>query len=348
MTHRFHYNWRMPDDYDEANGYSVFSTFACGGGSTMGYKLAGYDVLGCVEIDQEMFRLYRHNHEPEYAFCEDIREFVKRHDLPNALYDLDVLDGSPPCSTFSNSGNREEGWGKEKRFREGQTSQRLDDLFGVYIKLADKLQPRVVVSENVTGMIHGASKGYVKEIVRDFDKAGYDTQIFKLNAASMGVPQKRERIFPIARRRDLNLPDLALSFDEPPITFGEIREDRAVGYKEMTQFDERIWAERRPSERHYGEITARIRDNDHGSSFNAKFIDDHRVCNTIVSASGGKLICGAEKRFLSNRELRKASTFPVNYNFGDAKPKYVMGMSVPPVMMAQITTEVQNQWLDRL
>ena len=47
------------------NGYKVLSTFACGGGSTMGYKLAGYEVIGAVEIDKRMAEIYLENHEPK-------------------------------------------------------------------------------------------------------------------------------------------------------------------------------------------------------------------------------------------------------------------------------------------
>jgi len=196
--HRFSYQWEM-SDYPESDNLTVFSTFACGGGSTMGYKLAGYNVLGCLEIDPELVQLYEKNHDPELSYCEDIRDFRQREDLPNALYDLDVLDGSPPCSTFSTAGNRDDDWGKEKEFREGQAVQRLDDLFGEYIRLVDRLQPKVAISENVTGMLKGDAKGYVKEIARGFDEIGYDLQIFKLNAGSMGVPQMRRRVL---QRRD--------------------------------------------------------------------------------------------------------------------------------------------------
>jgi DNA (cytosine-5)-methyltransferase 1 len=329
-------------DYPEPDDLTVFSTFACGGGSTMGYKLAGYNVLGCLEIDPELVQLYEKNHDPELSYCEDIRDFRQRKDLPDALYDLDVLDGSPPCSTFSTAGNRDDDWGKEKEFREGQAVQRLDDLFGEFIRLVDRLQPKVAISENVTGMLQGKAKGYVKEIARGFDEIGYDLQIFKLNAGSMGVPQMRRRVFPIARRKNLGWSDLTLQFNEEPIPFGEVRQDQAEGYSQISEFDQWMWNERLPSEASFGDVGERVRGKP--ASFNTKFIDDHRVCNTIASATGSKLICGAESRYLSVDELRMCSTFPMDYRFLGVRPKYVMGMSVPPVMMAQIATEIREQW----
>ena len=105
----------------------------------------------------------------------DIRDFMKLPDekIPEELFHLDVLDGSPPCSVFSTAGVREEGWNTEKVFREGQAKQRLDDLFLYFIAIAKRLQPKVVIAENVKGIIIGNAKGWVNQIVKGFDDAGY-------------------------------------------------------------------------------------------------------------------------------------------------------------------------------
>ena len=114
------WKWRFADYPKEKNGLKVFSCFACGGGSTMGYKLAGCEVLGCCEIDPKMNEIYNRNHHPRFNFLMDIRDFNKIPDneLPEELFNLDILDGSPPCTTFSMAGEREESWGKKKKFRE--------------------------------------------------------------------------------------------------------------------------------------------------------------------------------------------------------------------------------------
>ena len=110
------YEWQFKD-YPKPNGHSVFGTFVGGGGSTMGYKLAGFNHLGGVEIDLKMGSIYQTNHNPEHFYLQDIRVFNTREDLPPELYSLDILDGSPPCSSFSMAGNREKDCGKEKNFR---------------------------------------------------------------------------------------------------------------------------------------------------------------------------------------------------------------------------------------
>lgn len=132
---QFPYQWRLSDKYPakgiKKHNSNVFSMFACGGGSTMGYKLAGYQVCGINEIDPEMVSIYTKNHNPRIIYDMDIRAFnqIPNAKLPKELLNLDVLDGSPPCSSFSMAGAREEGWQKKKKFREGQAHQILDDLF---------------------------------------------------------------------------------------------------------------------------------------------------------------------------------------------------------------------------
>ena len=232
--HLFPYKWSLKDAKFTKDKGKVFSCFACGGGSTMGYKLAGFDVLGCNEIDPKMFEAYKTNHNPKYAYLEPIQTFKLRTDLPDELYDLDILDGSPPCSSFSMAGNREKDWGKDKVFREGQAMQVLDTLFFDFIDLAKKLQPKVVVAENVKGLLQGEAKQYVRRIYKEFDEAGYYCQHWLLDASKMGVPQRRERVFFIALRKDLAEPflvqqdmftvnpELELNFNEPEIPFKEI------------------------------------------------------------------------------------------------------------------------------
>ena len=304
----------------------------------MGYKLAGFEHLGGVEIDPQVADVYKTNHDPKYLFVEDIREFANRTEFSEDLYDLDILDGSPPCSSFSMAGNREKDWGKEKVFREGQAKQRLDDLFFDYIKLAKKLQPKVVIAENVKGMLQGNAKTYVKRVKDEFEKAGYKVQLFLLNAASMGVPQKRERVFFICQRNDLNFPKLELKFNEDAIPFGVI--DNNIKDKNISDYYFELWNKRIKTDNDYGDIKNRIEGKI--SLFSTKFIHNEKVVNTIVS--GSDYILFNEPRKPNTNEFCQIGTFPLDYNFKKIEPKYLIGMSVPPVMTAQIATEINNQW----
>lgn len=185
--------WHFKDYPKERNGLKVFSCFACGGGSTMGYKLAGFDVIGDLEIDKRMNSIYLANHNPKHNFVMDIREFNEIDDsqIPKELFDLDILDGSPPCTTFSMAGKREKSWGVKKKFREGQKEQTLDDLSFVFIDTVKKLRPRFVIMENVEGLTKGNAWRYVQRIYKHFHDIGYKVKHWLLKGEQMGVPQKR-------------------------------------------------------------------------------------------------------------------------------------------------------------
>ena len=338
--HKFAYKWNLSDGYPapgiEKHGLKVFGTFICGGGSTMGYKLAGFEHLGGVEIDPQVADVYKTNHNPKYLYVEDIRDFADRSEYPAELYNLDILDGSPPCSSFSMAGNREKDWGKEKVFREGQAKQRLDDLFFDYIKLAKKLQPKVVIAENVKGMLQGNAKAYVKRVKYEFEQAGYKVQLFLLNAASMGVPQKRERVFFICQRNDLKFKDLKLSFDEKPILFGNIF-DNLEAKKDLTDVQFSLWLKQKPTDKTLADIRGQA------NGFTDNLISNNDICPTITS--GGKFLCKQSPRWFNKKEYCSCGTYPQDYNFIEIKPQYLIGMSVPPVMTAQIAHEIYLQWL---
>jgi len=339
--HKFNYKWYLKDGYPKSNGLKVFGTFICGGGSTMGYKLAGFEHLGGVEIDPPIADVYKTNHNPKYLFIEDIREFAKRTDFSEDLYNLDILDGSPPCSSFSMAGNREKDWGKTKVFREGQAEQRLDDLFFDYIALAKKLQPKVVIAENVKGLIQGNAKAYVHRIKKEFEAAGYKVQLFLLNAASMGVPQKRERVFFICQRNDLNLPKLELKFNEEAIPFGNLFEN--IEYNDLTKNELYLWNNKIYGDGDFGAINVRLGNKQ--NSFTTKLLYKEKVCNTVTGGDNNILFDIPRKT--TKNEVCQIGTYPLDYNFKKIEPKYLIGMSVPPVMTAQIATEIYLQWFKK-
>lgn len=119
----------------------------------MGYKLAGFDIVGCCELDSRMIEIYKKNLHPKYSFLMDIRDFLSLENLPKELFGLDILDGSPPCSVFSLAGEREKNWGKKKKFREGQKEQRLDDLFFLFFESCRKIETENICSGKCEGAI---------------------------------------------------------------------------------------------------------------------------------------------------------------------------------------------------
>jgi DNA (cytosine-5)-methyltransferase 1 len=319
------------------NGFKVFSCFHCAGGSSMGYKLAGYDVLGGVEIDKKMMEIYKINHHPKYSYLMGVQDFknIPNKELPEELFNLDILDGSPPCSSFSIAGKREKSWGKKKYFREGQESQILDDLFFSFINIAEKLKPKIVVSENVKGLILGNAKGYVKQILERFDCAGYDTQLFLLNSCKMGVPQSRERVFFISKRKDLNFNKLKLDFNETVILSAEALKECRIGFHlKLDTAIKQVWHKLKP-----GDSVMKL-----GLyGFHRRKLDPHKPSKT--QAALFPLIHWKEPRHLYSSEIFRLQTFPDDFDVEGKLGHYICGMSVPPYMMQRIATQIEIQWL---
>ena len=340
------YEWYLKDiDNIQKNNYKVFSCFSCGGGSTMGYKLAGFDVIGNCEIDKKINELYVKNNKPKFNYCMGIQKMNKLTGLPEELYHLDILDGSPPCSTFSLAGEREKNWGKNKKFREGQASQVLDDLFFEFIELANVLKPKIIVAENVKGLIQGNAKGYVNLILKKLEKAGYRTQIFLLNSATMGVPQRRERVFFISSREDLNIPKIKLTFDEKPIKYREIKDTQYKPFDKSSMLYSR-WKKRIARDVKISDTVERT-ENGKISGFTTQYLKDDRVPATLT-AGGCAPVRFDVPGYASDKDLITIQTFPQDYNFMGMDVQYVCGMSVPPIMMQKIAEQIKLQMLDKM
>lgn len=326
------WKWTFADYPKEKNGLKVFSCFACGGGSTMGYKLAGCEVLGCCEIDPKMNEVYRKNHNPKYNFLMDIREFNKlpKEEIPEELFHLDILDGSPPCTTFSMAGEREESWGKKKKFREGQAEQTLDDLSFVFIETVAKLKPRCVIMENVEGLIRGEAWDYVQRIYMQFKDIGYTVGHWLLKGQHMGVPQKRHRVFFVAFRNDIPFEplDFDMSFNYEPITYGSFKtqEEKLADGKMAKAIRQRL-----PGEK-VEDVMLRL----HGvrSGITHRIVPADDVYPTQTAGHGD--IWTESGNHPSNLDVIHAQTFPEDYDFGTANVEYICGMSVPPVMIKRI------------
>ena len=318
------WKWTFADYPKEKNGRKVFSCFACGGGSTMGYKLAGCEVLGCCEIDPKMNETYIKNHNPKYNFLMDIREFNKlpNDEIPDELFHLDILDGSPPCTTFSMAGEREDSWGKKKKFREGLAEQTLDDLSFVFIDTVAKLRPKVVIMENVEGLIRGEAWSYVQRIYKQW----------LLKGQHMGIPQKRHRVFFIALRgdSDSDIDTLDMYFNYEPILYREFKSDEEQLAKgKISDAVKQL----KPNES-VGDAMFRIYGKHSALTHRVAKIDDVFPTQT----AGHHDMWTESGNHPSISDMIIAQTFPLDYEFlgGYTKVNYVCGMSVPPIMIKRI------------
>ena len=332
------WKWTMADDYPkETNGLKVFSCFACGGGSTMGYKLAGCEVIGCCEIDPKMNEVYIKNHHPKHNFLLDRRDFnaLPNEELPEELFNLDIIDGSPPCTTFSMAGEREESWGKKKVFREGQAEQTLDDLSFVFIDTVAKLRPKVMIMENVEGLIKGAAWSYVQKIYKQLLDIGYQVKHWLLKGQYMGVPQTRHRVFFIAVRNDIDydFDRLDMSFNYEPIKFKEIKDIEVITPSDSVI--DLISKAIPNSDKTLADVLIRLEGRN--SRFNECIVWDDNICPTIHHHGHYR---GNDVSKFTRLDFIHAQTFPEDYDEGKQNVNYICGMSVPPIMIKRIVTRL--------
>ena len=197
----------------ERSGLTVVSTFSGCGGSCLGFKMAGFRTLAAVEFVDAARETYAANFPGVPIEARDVRNVSAEDLLATAgatAGDVDVLEGSPPCASFSTAGKGACGWGRVRDYSD--TKQRTDDLFFEFARLVDGVKPKMFVAENVAGLIRGVAKGYFKNIVAALEACGYVVAVKILDAQWLGVPQARRRCIFIGVRRDLGF---APTFPKP-------------------------------------------------------------------------------------------------------------------------------------
>lgn len=164
--------------------YNVIDLFCGAGGLSRGFLDAGFDVLLGVDFDDAALKTFEMNHGNAKAMKLDLFDHSNINKIKEFLEErnqsIDVLVGGPPCQGFSLAGKREE---DDKR----------NILYSAMVKTAKMLKPRIVVLENVPGMLtlyDGLGK---KRIFSDFEALGYKMSVKVLYAPEYGVPQIRKR-----------------------------------------------------------------------------------------------------------------------------------------------------------
>lgn len=188
-------------------GIKVASTFSGAGGSCLGFKMAGLRVLWANEFVPAAADTYAANFPDVVLDRRDVR-LVTADELLTACGieagQLDVLEGSPPCQSFSIAGRRQKGWGKVKRHADG-SEQRSDDLFAEFMRLLCGVRPRAFVAENVRGLTMGVARGHFNRVLASMRESGYRVVARILDAQWLGVPQMRSRVFFVGYRDDLGI-----------------------------------------------------------------------------------------------------------------------------------------------
>lgn len=215
------------------NLFTVVSCFAGGGGSSTGYRLAGGNILLINEFVEEAIASYKENYPDTPVLVDDIKKYSGADFLKMANIkagELDILDGSPPCSAFSVAGKREKGWAgyvedtrktyfdedgniihegelktKEgiKKYSDNKVQESIEDLFLEFIRVAKDVKPKVIIAENVKGITMGEAKAKLVEFINAFEAIGYQVTYQVMNASDYGTAQNRERTIFVCIRDDV-------------------------------------------------------------------------------------------------------------------------------------------------
>lgn len=333
------------------NGFNVVSTFSGAGGSCLGYRMAGYRVLWASEFIPAAQEVYRANHQNSILDTRDIRE-VQPEDIllatGMAQGEIDILDGSPPCSVFSEAGQREKGWGKVKSY--SQTKQRVDDLFFEYARILKGLQPKCFVAENVSGLVKGKAKGYFLEILKELKSCGYQVRCKVLDAQWLGVPQKRKRVIFIGVRNDLNLE----AVHPKPLpyqytvndAFQDVSNDIEEGAWIRSEVSQNLWENTTPGKA-FDEANKRL----YGKTGRMTHfrVSMNKPCNCIKQSTRD-IYHTSECRSLSIAELKRVCAFPDDFVLTGsyAQQWERLGRAVPPLMMMHVAKTIDSKILSRL
>ena len=320
--------------------HTVISTFSGAGGSSLGYKLAGLNVLWASEFVEAAQEVYRLNHPTTFLNTLDIRDVTPEQILLEANLkkgELDILDGSPPCAAFSSSGKRQAGWGDIKKYSD--TSQRVDDLFFEYVRILKGLKPKVFIAENVKGLVSGVAKGYFKQIMRALKEAGYVVKAQVLDAKWLGVPQSRPRVIFMGVRNDLGLEPVFPKPHAQLVSYGDAvaRDEKLAGLfwtlpeGKMTQMWHHANNYRGSFDKAHLSVYGK------GSMFNHYRIQWDLPSRSAVQGSQS-LYHPDEPRSLTIGELKRVCAFPDDFKLTGSFSKQWerLGRAVPPLMMREI------------
>jgi|TARA_R110000744_G_scaffold88406_1_gene172355 DNA (cytosine-5)-methyltransferase 1 len=371
--------YNLQDVYDAASQkkFQVISTFAGGGGSSTGYRLAGADILAINEFVEEARITYKENYPDTPILPDDIKQLSGQDflDLTGLKKgELDILDGSPPCSAFSVSGKlshasdgkHSDGWGQTKSYSDGKIVENIEDLFFEFLRVAKEISPKVIIAENVKGLTIGEAKEYYNRILNEFENIGYEVVSEVLDSRYYGVSQTRNRVIFIAVRQDvadevgLNFLTMNHLFPEPSRTAIPLK-DALVGLeyddeevKYLTEkFENTAYWKQTGSmmEKFPKKVLSGTDYHPKGHHFNLKRVSLEVPAPTLTAMGNGDTTAGAfhwsESRKLTLGELKRIMSLPDDFKLtGKWNQKAErIGRMVPPLMMKKIAESVYDNVL---
>ncbi len=334
---------------EKKNGYTHVSLFSGVGGLDLGFRAAGFRTVWANDIDPDACDTFRDN------LGEIAEGDIRTIGWPKLEEPLDVLSAGFPCQPFSNAGSRR------------GVSDRRGDLFNYALEAVRELNPRVVLFENVRGLLSVkiGRKLLIEEILQQLHNQGYDCQFKLIDASNHRVAQRRLRLLIVGVRRDSDLGPFRYPQEKPKIglSIGETILDATPDLPnqgELMQLNPQAielgsyipeggsWKDipydKLPERLQY------IRNNMEKyrwPKFYARFHRDD-IAGTITAAfkpENAGVWHPVETRVFSVREIARIQSFPDWFVFGgrSVKSKYQqIGNAVPPRLAYEVALEVVN------
>lgn len=157
--------------------------FSGAGGMGLGLTLSGFENVLSIDSDKDAIKTLM-GHSEGTAECADIQELINRLEVKqDCLGKVDILVGGPPCQGFCAI--------NPKRHENDPRNSMID----AFLRVAELIQPRVILLENVTGLLSLADGFAIKKIVLRLNELGFNADYKVLQAAHYGAPQSRWRLF---------------------------------------------------------------------------------------------------------------------------------------------------------
>ena len=362
-------------DASAQNKFNVISLFAGGGGSSTGYRLAGGNVLCVNEFVEAARDTYRENYPYTKILSSDIKQLTGQDFLDATALEageLDILDGSPPCSAFSvagklshsTAGKHSDGWGQTKNYSDGKMVENIEDLFFEFLRVAKEIQPKVIIGENVAGLTVGEAKQYFNKIQNTFEEIGYDVSAKVLDSRYFGVCQTRTRVFFIGIRNDitekigltfLNISSIFPTGSKDVIPLGQALEGLEYDEEEVKMLTEKFsktayWRDTCSKMPQNPDKVLTGMDYHHkGHHFNLKRVSLKVPAPTLTAMGSNDTTAGAfhwsEPRKLTIGELKRIQSLPDDFKLtGKWNQKSErIGRMVPPILLKEIADSVYEK-----
>ena len=313
----------------------VASLFCGCGGSDLGliggfsylghdYSRLSFDIVLAVDFDKYAVETYNQNF-GHPAICADVSD-MDFHTTPT----VDVLIGGFPCQSFSTVNPTKD------------TNDERANLYKQIVRFLIEKRPKFFICENVKGLLTLQKGAIIKKIVSEFEAVGYEVKYQLMKAVEFGIPQRRERVFIVGIRKDLNC---SFTFPSPINTLeNAVPLSRVIEHLDI------------PEKKYYfSEKAVQGMKNAKNNMKRGLWQDLNGPCLTITSHLAKTSINSRDPLLLVDpskelyrrftpREAARIQSFPETFvlNRSEAKSYKQIGNAIPPVLMWHIANSLQK------